>query len=169
MSWYNTPKGGVFVFEMFRWDRYGILYGLLGLVTLLCSAGGIWLWFTNYIATLTNTPNIVQTTSPIEVAGVTATLGGLILVGAFYRDKDGSMDNKQRKLNDTLKLAGKLLLVSSVCFIILYFLLEFVRTIDQTNSIGEWIFVISTDVAVFVGGFALSFALSTLVTIIRYI
>jgi hypothetical protein len=157
------------MYEMFRWGRYR-MYGILGTITLIGSLTGTLAWFVHYIATLANTPNQPQAISPIELAGVTATLGGLVLVGAFYKGRDERATDEEKERTESLKLAGKLTLLSSVCFIVTYFLLEYVRLITApVLSPLDWFFVVTTDIAAIVAGLSLSIALSLLVTVIRFL
>ena len=86
-------------------------------------------WFIRYVSTLTKTPSQTQVISPIDIAGITATLGGLVLVGAFYEANQISPENKE--ITQALKRVGKEILVSSVCFIIIFFMLEYIRTDNQ--------------------------------------
>jgi hypothetical protein len=157
------------MFRLLSFNKYGI-YCVAGIVTWFGSVAGTLAWFVHYIASLANNPSLQQVISPIDLAGVTATLGGLILIGAFYKEKGANGNEKERDLTEALKLVGKLILVSSVCFIIGYFLIEYVRLITTpTLSFVNWLFVIATDLVMIIAGFAVSFALSLLVTIVRYI
>lgn len=153
---------------MFR-ARYGV-YWILGIIAFIGSLAGTLAWFVHYIASLANTPGLTQTVSPIDLAAVTATIGGLILVGAFYKSRDERATEEDKEITDDLKLIGKLILLSSACFVITYFLLEYVSTI-KSNSLTtlDWFFVITTDFAAIIAGASLSVALGFLVTIIRFI
>ncbi len=129
------------------WRKYGG-YCILGLVTLLTSLFGTTAWFINYIASLSKGPAGAVGTSPLELAGVTAALGGLILVGAFYRGKDDNATPIENEHTNDLRLVGKLILSASAVFIISFFLIEYVRLItSETLSWAEWFYVVVTDVA----------------------
>ena len=166
-----------------RWARYG-WYWFLGLIVFIGGIGGTFAWFFHYLASLANVPasvssnmsaqQIVTTSiSPIDLAGVTATLGGLVLVGAFYKSKSERVDENDASLTLDLKLVGKFILSSSVCFILTYFMLQYALTFttstkDQLPYLF-WPFVIGTDVAAIAAGFLLSLALGFLVTIVRFL
>jgi hypothetical protein len=155
------------MYALFNFNRYK-LYCIAGIVTLVGSLAGTLAWFVRYIASLSNNPTQTQVISPIDLAAVTATLGGLILVGAFYKGKDAN--NTEKVLANDLKLVGKLVLFSSACFIIGYFLIVYVSMInDTTLTIRDWFFVIMTDFAMIFAGCSISFALGDLVTIIKFI
>jgi hypothetical protein len=154
--------------DMFNWDRYR-WYCIPGVITLIGSLAGTIAWFVHYIATLANTPNQVQAISPIELAGVTAALGGLVLIGAFYKEKDEHADNEKKERTKSLKRVGKLALFSSACFMVTYFLLEYVRIVTGPLSPLDWFFVVITDFAAIFAGLSLSVALSLLVTIVRFL
>ena len=154
---------------MFRF-RYGIFYWILGAIVCTVALFGMIEWFKHYILTLANTPNQIQAISPIELAGVTATLGGLVLVGAFYKGKDEQASTEDAKTTADLKFIGKLILCSSVCFIVTYFTLEYVRTITSTSlSYYDWFFIVITGATALSAGITLSVALGLLVTIIRFL
>lgn len=152
---------------MFR-ARYG-LYWLLGIVTLVGSLAGTITWFVDYIVSLANTSNQSQVISPIELAAVTATLGGLVLVGAFYKGTNERATREEYEVTTDLKLIGKIILISAVCFIITYFLLGYVHTLDSPFSPRDYFFLLTTDVAAAVAVLALSLALCFLVTVMRFI
>jgi len=151
------------------WRKYNS-YCILGFITLITSLFGTYTWFINYIVSLANVTNRQQTASPIELAAVTAALGGLILVGAFYRGKNERATPAEREHTKDLKLVGKLIIASSACFIIAFFLIEYVRIITSpTLSPLEWSYVIVTDVVAAIACIAVSVALSLLVTIVRFL
>jgi len=153
---------------MFR-ARYGG-YWILGIVTFIALFAGSIAWYVQYIANLANTPNQVQAVSPIELAGVTATLGGLVLIGAFYKGKNELENNEDREVTSALKLIGKIILISSACFIITYFSLEFVGKIStKTLTFWDWSFITITDIAAMIAILSLSVAISFLITITRFI
>jgi hypothetical protein len=166
-------RRGFLMDYIFRWDKWWDRYRwycIPGIITLIGSFAGTIAWFGHYIATLANTPNQPQAISPIELAGVTATLGGLVLIGAFYKEKDEHANDEKKEHTKSLKLVGKLILFSSVCFMVTYFLLEYVRlNTSPVLSPLNWFFVITTDLAAIFAGFSLSFALSFLVTIIPFL
>jgi hypothetical protein len=151
------------------WRKYNG-YCILGFITLITSLFGTIAWFINYIASLANVANRQLATSPIELAAVTAALGGLILVGAFYRGKNERATPEEREHTEDLKLVGKLIVASSSCFIITFFLIEYVRIITSpTLSPIELFYVIVTDVAAAIAVLSISVALSLLVTIVRFL
>jgi len=151
------------------WRKYN-RYCILGIITLISSLVGTIAWFIHYIVSLANVANHQQATSPIELAAVTAALGGLILVGAFYRGKNEHATPKEKEHTGDLKLVGRLIVVSSACFIIAFFLIEYVRTITSpTLSSIQWLYVIGTDVAALIACLTVSVALSILVTIVRFL
>jgi len=151
------------------WRKYN-RYCILGFITLVTSLFGTIAWFINYIASLANVANHQQAISPIELAAVTAALGGLILIGAFYRGKNERTTPEEREHTGDLKLVGKLIVASSACFIIAFFLIEYVRIITSpTLSPIEWFYVIVTDVAAATACVTVSVALSILVTIVRFL
>jgi len=151
------------------WVKYNG-YCILGIIALVTSLFGTIAWFINYIASLADLTGRQQATSPIELAAVTAALGGLILVGAFYRGKNERVTPEEREHTKDLKLIGKLIVLSSACFIIAFFLIEYVRVITSpTLSPIEWFYVIVTDVVAAIAGLTISIALSLLVTIIRFL
>jgi hypothetical protein len=158
--------------DIFRWDEWWNRYKwycVPGIITFMGSFAGTIAWFVHYIATLANTPNQPQAISPIELAGVTATLGGLVLIGAFYKEKDEHGSDERKKHTKNLKLVGKLTLFSSAYFVVTYFLLEYVRLIHTPLSPLDWFFVVTTDFAAAFAGFSLSIALGLLVTIVRFL
>jgi hypothetical protein len=150
--------------------RYG-LYWIPGIITLVGALAGTLAWFTHYITTLANTPNIVQAISPIDLAGVTATLGGLILVGAFYKERKDLATKEEKEVAIDLRTIGKIILVSSACFIATYFLLEYVQIMKSPplSKSWFWFFIFTTDLAAIIAGVSLSVALSFLITIVRFI
>lgn len=151
------------------WAKYSG-YCILGIITLITSLFGTVAWFVNYIASLADLANRQPVTSPITLAAVTAALGGLILVGAFYRGKNERATDEERKHTEDLKLIGKLIVLSSACFIITFFLIEYVRLITSpTLSCLEQFYVIITDIAAAVAVLSVSVALSLLVTIVRFL
>ena len=155
------------------WVKYGG-YCILGIMTLIFSLFGYIAWFIRYIAPLPNAPSAQQSSllvlSPIDLAAVTATLGGLVLIGAFYKGKNECATPSDREHSNDLKLVGKSLLVASACFIIGFFLIEYVRLITSpVLSCSEQFYVIVTDVVIAVAGLSTCFALSLLVTIVKSI
>jgi len=153
------------------WVKYGG-YCILGIVTLTFSLVGYISWFIRYIASLPNAPSAQQSSllvlSPIDLAAVTATLGGLVLIGAFYKGKNECATPSDREHSNDLRFVGKSLLVASACFIIGFFLIEYVRLITSpVLSCSEQFYVIATDVVIAVAGLFTCFALSLLVTIIK--
>jgi len=153
------------------WVKYGV-YCIPGIITLVFSLSGYFAWFIRYIAPLPNAPSAQQCSiavvSPIALAGVTATLGGLVLIGAFYKGKNECATPSDSEHSNDLKLVGKSLLVASACFIIGFFLTEYVRLITSpVLSCLEQLYVIVTDVVISVAGLFTCFALSLLVTIVK--
>ena len=106
------------------------------------------MWFLHYLQTFQNLPHPQHLphlqatpiiTSPIDLAGVTATLGGLVLIGAFYREH---APDEKKELTKDLKLIGKLILLSSACFIIAFFGTEYVRSITTTLNLVQLIYML---------------------------
>ena len=151
---------------MSMWAKYGY-YCILGMIALIGSLLGTVAYIAHYVASLANRE---QVTSPIDLAGVTAALGGLILIGAFYKGKDWFATREEKERTKDLKLIGKLVLLSSACFIIAFFLIEYVRLITSpTLSPLDWFFVITADMAIVIAGVSISIALSLLVTLTRFL
>jgi len=147
---------------------YSIILEISAIIVWVLSFFGILAYvihYIQYIASL-NPSKIQSLPTPIDLAAVTAVIGGLILIGAFYKDK-GDVPKQEKQKAKHLKTIAKLLLCSSVFFIISFFTLEYVRLITSpTLSLAEWFFVISTDVAISVAGVTLTFALGYLVRVI---
>jgi hypothetical protein len=143
-------------------NNYG-WYWIAGLITFVSVLIGSFCWLFQYITTLTSTPTVSQVASPIDIAEVTATLGGLLLVGAF------SMEKEQEVTKD-LKKIGKIILVTSASMIVSYFLMEYVRLMKNNSlTILEWIFVYVAAFFNVIGIICISCALSSLVTIVRFL
>jgi hypothetical protein len=140
---------------------------IFGLITFIGSLIGTLTWFIHYIAPLANTPTQLQAVSPIDLAVTTATLGGLVLIGAFY--KEGNISDKDQRNAALLKTVGKLILTSSVCFIITYFLVEYLSEIKEVNNAWDWFIEIITDIIAFAAGITISVALSLLVAVLPFI
>jgi hypothetical protein len=151
------------------WEKYSD-YCILGIITLITSLFGTVAWFVSYIASLADVETQHPATSPLTLAAVTAALGGLILVGAFYRGKNEGATDVEKEHTKDLKVVGKLIVLSSACFIITFFLIEYVRLITSPTLSGlEQFYVIITDIAAGVAGLSISVALSMLVTILRFL
>jgi hypothetical protein len=154
------------------WHRYGN-YCYLGIITFVVSIIGAIIWFYHYLQSFGLLPNSQQTTtlitSPLELAAVTATLGGLVLVGAFYKGRDERATTEEMEHTKGLKLVGKLVLLSSACFIIAFFGTEYVRSINTDLNLIQQIYIWATALAVVVAGISVSFALGILVTIIKFL
>ena len=162
MGWFNS-----------MWVKYRGLC-ILGIMTLTLSLFGYIAWFIHYIQSLVNAPGVQQSSllviSPISLAAVTGTLGGLVLIGAFYKGKNGFLTPSDREHSSDLKIVGKSLLIASACFIIGFFFIEYVRLITSpVLSWSELFYVIATDVVMMVAGLFTCFALSLLVTIVKSI
>lgn len=155
------------LFEMRKGNKYGG-YCIAGWIALIGALFGSISWFIRYVSTLTKLPSQTQVISPIDIAGITATLGGLVLVGAFYEANQISPENKE--ITQALKRVGKEILVSSVCFIIIFFMLEYIRIINTaTLNPVQRIYVIAADFFAVFGILFLSIAMGNLITIIRFI
>lgn len=155
------------------WAKYRFLC-IAGLATMTLSLVGYIAWFIRYIQSLLSAPCPQQSSllviSPINLAAVTATLGGLVLIGAFYKGKNGFLTPSDRAHSSDLKIVGKSLLIASACFIIGFFFTEYVRLI--TSPVLSWpelFYVIATDVVMMVAGLLTCFGLSLLVTIVKSI
>jgi hypothetical protein len=151
------------------WSKYDD-YCYLGIITFILSGFGAIMWFLHYLQSFRNLPNPQQATplitSPIDLAAVTATLGGLVLIGAFYRERP---TDEQKELTKDLKCIGKLILLSSACFIIAFFGTEYVRSIDTTLNLMQTLYMWATAAAVAIAGLSVSVALSILVTIVKFL
>ena len=149
------------------WRRYGA-YCILGLITFILSLFGSFMWLYHYLQSLALLPNpnsvITPPVSPIELAATTATIGGLVLVGAFFREKASPDENEQNK---DLKLVGKLILASSACFLVFFFAMEYVRSINTPLNTIQQIYIWATAFAVVIAAYCVSWALGVLVTIVR--
>jgi len=155
------------LFEMSKCSRYGG-YCIAGWVAVIGALFGSLKWFIQYVSILTKIPSQTQVISPIEIAGITATLGGLVLVGAFYEANQNLPEKKE--ITQALKRVGKTILFSSVCFIIIFFMLEYIRIINtETLNSVQWIYVIAADFFAVFGILSLSIAMGNLITIIRFI
>ncbi len=151
------------------WQKYG-WYCVPGYIIFIISAIGSLMWLYHYLQSLAIIPSEIPVTassiSPIDLCVVTATLGGLVLIGAFY--KENNLNNHE--IIHDLKTVGKLILLSSACFLIFFFGMEYVKSIsDVSLNSAERIFV---DITAFVAAIALlaiSYALDILVTIIRFV
>ena len=150
------------------WRRYGY-YCILGLITIFLSLFGSLMWLYHYLQSLALVPNpdkiVIPPVSPIELAATTATIGGLVLVGAFFREKATPDDIE---LNSNLKLVGKLILASSACYLIFFFAMEYVTAMNNSplNAIQQ-VYIWATASAVVIASFCVSYALGVLVTIVR--
>ena len=136
------------------WDT---LFSLLEPLIYVLSGVGVLVYIIQYISSLAN--NTQPIVSPIELAGVIATLGGLILIGAFYKDNTA--------FGQHLKTSAKLLLGSSILYIITFFLLEEALFIKSPTP--EWIittFAVISDVVMIFAGITLVAALGRLVRIL---
>jgi hypothetical protein len=152
------------LFEM-RKSKYGA-YCIAGWIALIGALFGSISWFIRYVSTLTKIPSQTQVISPIDIAGITATLGGLVLVGAFYE----ANQIERKEIAEALKRVGKEILVSSVCFIIIFFMLEYIRIINTpTLNPVQSIYVVAADFFAVFGILSLSIAMGNLITIIRFI
>ena len=150
------------------WHRYGA-YCILGMITFLLSLFGSFMWLYHYLQSLTLLPNpnkvVIPPVSPIDLAATTATIGGLVLVGAFFREKATPGEMEQ---NNDLKLVGKLLLASSACFFIFFFAMEYVSSMNNSPlNVIQNIYVWATAFAVVIAAIGVSWALGILVTIVR--
>ena len=105
------------VSDLLAWlkgSKYGI-YCVAGFLAFWGTLIGSLYWLFRYIGTLTSLTTITtssqianaQVISPIDIAGVTATLGGLLLVGAFGRNQEGATPDEKETTN-CLKRIGNL-------------------------------------------------------------
>ena len=143
------------------WKGYNFIFTILAAIVWLISFLGILAYVIHYIAYIASLdPSKIQSLpTPIDLAAVTATIGGLILIGAFYKNNT--------ELGQNLKTIAKLLLCSSVFFIVSFFTIEYVRLITSpTLSIVEWFYVVSTDIAIAVAGLTIWVALGLLIRVI---
>jgi hypothetical protein len=151
------------------WKNYGG-YCVLGIIGLATAALGSIAWFINYIVSLADLATRKTATSPIELAAVTAALGGLILVGAFYRDKKDTTQDVDREHTSDLRIVGKFTVLSSACFIITFFLVEYARLITTpTLSAFDGFMIIIADVAAIIACLSISAATGLLITILKFL
>lgn len=122
-------------------------------------AVGIVAYFLRYISALvTREP----TPSPLQLATVAAALGGLILIGAFYKEKS--------PIEPELKRIAKLFLGAAVSFIIVFLLLQAVSMIKSpTLGWAEWLLVVMTGISITAAGITLCLALIFLIRVIRHL
>jgi hypothetical protein len=99
--------------------------------------------------------------------GQTATLGGLVLIGAFY--KESQNDNQLLETTQALKRLGKLILFCSACFLISYFMVEYVALLKSSLNFVQQFFVSTTAFFLAFGILSLSLAMGNLITIVRFI
>lgn len=119
-------------------------------------AAGIIVYFVRYMGSLvTREP----AHSPLELATIAAALGGLILLGAFYREN--------KPLGPELKKIAKLFLGAAVSLTVLFFLFEMVASMQSTLGLGEWLVIVVTWAAMLVAGLSLGLALVLLIGVIR--
>ena len=82
------------------WAKYHN-YCILGVISFILLFFGSIMWCYHYLQSFAILPNPQQVCpsaiSPIDLAVVTATLGGLVLVGAFYRER---ATDKKEQTND---------------------------------------------------------------------
>jgi hypothetical protein len=143
------------------WEGYNSIFTVLAVIVWLISFFGILAYVIHYIAYIASLdPSKIQSLpTPIDLAAVTATIGGLVLIGAFYKNNT--------ELGQNLKTIAKLLLCSSVFFIVSFFTIEYVRLITSpTLSIVEWFYIVSTDIAIGIAGLTIWAALGLLVRVI---
>jgi hypothetical protein len=97
------------------WEGYMIIFEILAAIVWLISFFGILAYVIHYIQYIASLdPSKIQSLpTPIDLAAVTATIGGLILIGAFYKDKR-DISNQEKENATQLKTIAKLLLCSSV-------------------------------------------------------
>lgn len=139
----------------------GICSSILEPFVYVFSGFGILAYIIHYIISLAEHEQPVV--SPIGLAAVTATLGGLILVGAFYKED-------QTDLGRSLKSSAKALLGSSVFFITAFLLLE--AALYITEPVPQWLitlFAVFSDIVIALAGVTLAFALGRLVRILPLI
>lgn len=125
------------------------------IVGLVVFFGSIFYLF-NYIQNQANPSKFALSNSPIDLAGVIATIGGLVLVGAFYKNKD------------ELKNVGKLLLISSALFVVSFYAMEYLRLVNHKILNGlDWCFIWGFDIAFLLAGIALAVGLGYLIAVIK--
>ena len=140
-----------------------LLWGLIALIVSIFGSIGYIIHY--FIGSLANKEAV---TSPIEIAGIAATLGGLVLVGAFYKERKQGANEVDLAHTKDLKCIGKQILFSASCFIIAFFALEYLRLLPPSEPLSfvENLYVYATDFAILFGGISLSIAVSFLIVVV---
>lgn len=139
---------------------------ILGVIVFLFSFVGVVAYFLKYMPSLRSLDaSKAIPPSPIELAGISATIGGLILIGAFYKESKDGEDTGQGSL---LKLTAKLFLGAAISFVIMFLSLEYLSILpaEEKLSFMNWVAVIVVDISMAIGGFTLSIGLSILAVIL---
>lgn len=148
----TSSNGGRTFWDSWLWDiTVWLLFAMI--------AVGALAYTLHYILTLVPNSTIGATPSPIDLAGVSGTIGSLLLVGVFVRS--GNPMEKE------LKGIGKAFLGAAVGFTIAFLLIEWVR-IDTSKTLNawEWIMVVGSDLSIILAGVSLAVALVWLVKIL---
>lgn len=135
------------------------LYIIIASITYPLLLIGVFMYAYNYMVALIENK---ATSNPLELAGVAGTIGGLILLSAFYSDKNMETQNGRK-----LKTIAKLLLVSSVSFVSLFLVLEILTKLDSTTLAGV-IVIFFTFGAILAASVSFAIALTMLISSIKY-
>lgn len=143
-----------------NWERR-LLNFLSGLLYVLIAVG-VLAYFITYIKSLVTHESVA---SPLNLAGIAATIGGLILVGAFYKEKGGT--NEELALGGELRRIAKFFLGAAVSLTIAFLLFEAVRLMNSPSlTWSDWLLIYVDAIAIAVAGGTLSFALARLARVI---
>jgi hypothetical protein len=125
-----------------------------------------------------------QVDSPLTLAAIAVALGGFILLGAFYIERPRGQKVLNRRLvsADELKRIAKFFLGSAISFVISFLMLgtlavmptsppssgSFTQAVETAClTVGEWLVVIVSAVAIGAAMYTFSIALVSLLNIIR--
>lgn len=123
---------------------------------------GVFAYIFNYFTSLINEK---PATNPLDLAGIAGTIGGLILVSAFYQDKNIETTNARK-----LKTIAKLFLGSAVSFVVLFFLSELSSMMGTTTaSLTVIIINVALATAIIAACLSMGMALALLIQVIKYI
>jgi uncharacterized protein with PQ loop repeat len=128
---------------------------ILGFIVSFVIFFGTIFYLIHYVGNAANPAQYTLSDTPVGIAGVIATIGGLVLVGAFY------------KAENQLKNVGKLLLTSASLFVISFFAMQYISLVKDTVLTGvDWFFIWSFDIAFLLDGISLAVGLGYLMAII---
>ncbi|MGD0168060.1 MAG: hypothetical protein ABSC51_12370 [Gaiellaceae bacterium] len=118
---------------------------------------GIMLYFINYIKSIADKTSYP---SPLDLAILSATLGGFILIGAFY-------DKSKENIKTFLRRTGVYFLIASLTFCIEFFFLLVVGSItDNPLTLIDWVIISFTLIMMIPSSLSFTLGLTELVNII---